>query len=227
MSRMAAAAMTNRPTPALLVSLHTADPGEGGPQTPHEVAYTGYARALIERRGDRGLGGATWLQAGAENFPAVVWPPCRVEELPRIRFVAFGQRDAVLYRRPFDPADVLLAARPDRKYHRGFRHPIVSTVALAELPLLMHGLPITSTARHGAVRAHVLQEAWDRLSAEEDDAKLMTAIAALPSPPGERAPFPNALRAALGWMATERILDRRLAAASATAWPWTPERVPL
>lgn len=33
----------------LYVSLHTADPGEGGSQTTNETAYTGYARVTVAR----------------------------------------------------------------------------------------------------------------------------------------------------------------------------------
>jgi hypothetical protein len=37
------------PLTTLQVSLHTADPGEGGDQTTSEVAYTGYARVAVAR----------------------------------------------------------------------------------------------------------------------------------------------------------------------------------
>lgn len=40
----AASPLTN-----LYLSLHTADPGEGGNQTTNEVAYTGYARVAVAR----------------------------------------------------------------------------------------------------------------------------------------------------------------------------------
>lgn len=40
----ASAPLTN-----LYVSLHTADPGEGGSQTTNEVAYTSYARVAVAR----------------------------------------------------------------------------------------------------------------------------------------------------------------------------------
>lgn len=36
---------------SLYLSLHTADPGEGGDQTTNEVAYTGYARVAVARSG--------------------------------------------------------------------------------------------------------------------------------------------------------------------------------
>lgn len=35
----------------LYLSLHTADPGEGGSQTTNEIAYTGYARVAVTRDG--------------------------------------------------------------------------------------------------------------------------------------------------------------------------------
>jgi hypothetical protein len=34
---------------SLYVSLHTADPGEGGDQTTSEISYTGYARVAVAR----------------------------------------------------------------------------------------------------------------------------------------------------------------------------------
>jgi hypothetical protein len=37
------------PLTSLYVSLHTADPGEGGDQTTNETAYTGYARTAVAR----------------------------------------------------------------------------------------------------------------------------------------------------------------------------------
>ena len=37
------------PAGNLYVSLHTADPGEGGDQTTSEIAYTGYARVAVAR----------------------------------------------------------------------------------------------------------------------------------------------------------------------------------
>lgn len=37
------------PLTVLYVSLHTADPGEGGSQTTSEVNYTGYARVAVAR----------------------------------------------------------------------------------------------------------------------------------------------------------------------------------
>jgi len=37
------------PLTNLFVSLHTADPGEGGDQTTNEISYTGYARITIAR----------------------------------------------------------------------------------------------------------------------------------------------------------------------------------
>lgn len=37
------------PIASIWVSLHTADPGEGGTQTTSEVTYTSYARAVVAR----------------------------------------------------------------------------------------------------------------------------------------------------------------------------------
>lgn len=40
---------TTSPATTLTVSLHTADPGEGGDMTTNECAYTSYARATVAR----------------------------------------------------------------------------------------------------------------------------------------------------------------------------------
>lgn len=40
---------------SLYLSLHTADPGEGGSQTTSEAAYTGYARVAVSRNGSAGF----------------------------------------------------------------------------------------------------------------------------------------------------------------------------
>lgn len=37
------------PITSIFVSLHTADPGEGGSQTTSEISYTGYARVAVAR----------------------------------------------------------------------------------------------------------------------------------------------------------------------------------
>ena len=47
------------PLTTLQVSLHTADPGEGGSQTTSETSYTSYARVAVART----AGG--WMTAGA------------------------------------------------------------------------------------------------------------------------------------------------------------------
>lgn len=54
------------------VSLHTADPGEGGDQTTSEIAYTGYARVAVARSG------AGWTVSGpsVENAALVQFPQC-------------------------------------------------------------------------------------------------------------------------------------------------------
>lgn len=53
----------------LFVSLHTADPGEGGSQTTSECAYTGYDRVLTTK-------GADWNSSGSgsSNASDVVFP---------------------------------------------------------------------------------------------------------------------------------------------------------
>lgn len=55
---------------SLYVSLHTADPGEGGSQNTNEATYGAYARAAVARAG------AGWTVTGnvAENTAAVPFP---------------------------------------------------------------------------------------------------------------------------------------------------------
>lgn len=56
----------------LYVSLHTGDPGEAGPQTSNECAYTSYARVAVPRDG------VEWTVAAevASNTNAVTFPQC-------------------------------------------------------------------------------------------------------------------------------------------------------
>lgn len=55
----------------LYVSLHTADPGEGGDQTTNEAAYTNYARVAVARTsGGWTVSGNQASNAAAINFPA-------------------------------------------------------------------------------------------------------------------------------------------------------------
>lgn len=55
---------------SLYLSLHTADPGEGGSQTTNEVNYTDYARVALARDGTK------WTVTGAQavNAATVTWP---------------------------------------------------------------------------------------------------------------------------------------------------------
>lgn len=61
------------PATNLYVSLHTADPGEGGSQTTNEVAYTNYARVAVARTSGgwtiSGTDPTQVVNAGAINFP--------------------------------------------------------------------------------------------------------------------------------------------------------------
>lgn len=52
------------PLTNLYVSLHSADPGEGGTQATNEVAYTNYARVAVARSG------AGWAITGNSVSPA-------------------------------------------------------------------------------------------------------------------------------------------------------------
>jgi hypothetical protein len=56
----------------LYLSLHTADPGEGGNQTTNEATYTSYARVAVARSG------SGWTVTGntAENAALVQFPQC-------------------------------------------------------------------------------------------------------------------------------------------------------
>lgn len=56
----------------LYVSLHTADPGEGGNQTTNETAYTNYARQTVARSGS----GWTVTGSTAENAALIQFPQC-------------------------------------------------------------------------------------------------------------------------------------------------------
>jgi hypothetical protein len=57
---------------SLFISLHTANPNEGGDQTTSEATYGGYARIAVQRSG------AGWTVSGnnATNFAAVTFPTC-------------------------------------------------------------------------------------------------------------------------------------------------------
>ena len=56
---------------SLYVSLHTADPGEGGSQTTNECAYTSYARVALARDGsDVTVTGNSAAFAADVDFPA-------------------------------------------------------------------------------------------------------------------------------------------------------------
>jgi hypothetical protein len=57
---------------SLFVSLHTADPGEGGSQTTNETSYTSYARVAVARSG------AGWTVTGnaVANAALVQFPQC-------------------------------------------------------------------------------------------------------------------------------------------------------
>lgn len=55
---------------SLFVSLHSADPGEGGGQTTNEATYTSYARIAVART----TGGWTVTDNKAENAATVTFP---------------------------------------------------------------------------------------------------------------------------------------------------------
>jgi hypothetical protein len=57
---------------SLYVSLHTADPGEGGSQNTNEAAYTAYARVAVART----VGGWTVSANAVENAALIAFPQC-------------------------------------------------------------------------------------------------------------------------------------------------------
>jgi hypothetical protein len=63
---------TSSPITDLYVSLHTADPGEGGDQTTSEATYTSYARVAVARTS----GGWTVTGNAVTNTAAIVFPEC-------------------------------------------------------------------------------------------------------------------------------------------------------
>lgn len=68
---------TTSPATTFYVSLHNADPGEGGNQSTNETAYTGYSRVGVVRTN------AGWTVSGgapaqATNVSAITFPQCGV-----------------------------------------------------------------------------------------------------------------------------------------------------
>lgn len=73
----------------LYISLHTADPGEGGTQTTNETAYTNYARQAVTRNGTAGWD-CTTLPDRASNKALIQFPQCGATPGPAITHVAIG-----------------------------------------------------------------------------------------------------------------------------------------
>jgi hypothetical protein len=69
----------------LYISLHTADPGEGGNQTSSEAAYTSYARVAVSRSGS----GFTVSSNTATNAALIQFPQCTGSS-STITYVAIG-----------------------------------------------------------------------------------------------------------------------------------------
>lgn len=57
---------------SLYISLHTADPGEGGDQTTSEATFTSYARVAVARSG----AGFTVTANSVVNAAAITFPQC-------------------------------------------------------------------------------------------------------------------------------------------------------
>ena len=60
------------PATNLCISLHTADPGEGGSQNTNETTYTSYARVAVARTS----GGWTVSGNNASNTSTITFPTC-------------------------------------------------------------------------------------------------------------------------------------------------------
>lgn len=60
------------PATNLYISLHTADPGEGGSQNTNETTYTSYARVAVARTS----GGWTVSGNNATNTSTITFPTC-------------------------------------------------------------------------------------------------------------------------------------------------------
>lgn len=63
---------TSSPITNIFVSLHTADPGEGGDQSTNEATYGAYARVAVARTS----GGWTVTGNAVTNAAAIVFPEC-------------------------------------------------------------------------------------------------------------------------------------------------------
>lgn len=63
---------TSSPITNIYVSLHTADPGEGGDQTTNEATFGAYARVAVARTS----GGWTVTGNAITNAAAIVFPEC-------------------------------------------------------------------------------------------------------------------------------------------------------
>lgn len=71
---------------SMYISLHTADPGEGGDQTTSETAYTGYARVAVARSG------SGWVVTGNSVSPAsnIDFGECTASPGGNITHAGFG-----------------------------------------------------------------------------------------------------------------------------------------
>lgn len=70
---------------SLYVSLHTADPGEGGDQSTSEIVYTSYARVAVSRAGG-------WVRTGNRLSPvtSIVFPMVTGGSSPVALYVGIG-----------------------------------------------------------------------------------------------------------------------------------------
>lgn len=77
---------SSSPYTAFYISLHTADPADGGTQSTSETAYTGYARVSINRNG------TDWTVSGnaASNASTITFGKCTASPGSAITHVGLG-----------------------------------------------------------------------------------------------------------------------------------------
>lgn len=98
---------------SLYVSLHTADPGEGGDQTTNEASYTSYTRVAVART----AGGWTVTGPSAANTGATTFPTCSGGSPQTITHVGIGTdptgAGVLLYSGATGPASVGTGVTPN------------------------------------------------------------------------------------------------------------------
>lgn len=94
----------------LFISLHTADPGEGGNQSTNEISYTGYARVPVNRAA--GAGGLTVTGGSVSPASVVTFGACTAGSGTATHFgigVALAGATLLLYKGPIAPTIAVAA----------------------------------------------------------------------------------------------------------------------